>query len=60
MATFKFTSVAPVQAAAPAFVPNTTLEQDRETVLRLWAGFGNDKERLKNWGEDDVSKWYRI
>eukprot|EP00519_Triparma_laevis_P014672 CAMPEP_0182494002 /NCGR_PEP_ID=MMETSP1321-20130603/2904_1 /TAXON_ID=91990 /ORGANISM="Bolidomonas sp., Strain RCC1657" /LENGTH=124 /DNA_ID=CAMNT_0024696941 /DNA_START=88 /DNA_END=459 /DNA_ORIENTATION=+ len=38
---------------------NTTLTQDKATLLKLWAAMGGAKQTLTN-GSDDVSKWEGI
>ena len=38
---------------------NTTLSQDKATLLMLWAAMGGAKQTLTN-GSDDVSKWKGI
>ena len=69
VAAFETTStpryVAPGPIPATTVVPNITLEQDKQTLLRLWKAMGGDEEKLRrghgedNEGEDldDVSKW---
>ena len=38
---------------------NTTLAQDKATLLKLWAAMGEAKQTLTN-GSDDVSQWKGI
>ena len=38
---------------------NTTLAQDKATLLKLWAAIGGAKQTLTN-GSDDVSQWKGI
>ena len=65
--TFKTTSEAK-PATAPLIVANTTLEQDKETVLRCWLAMGGEEDVLRRryydggWKRrdepsDDVSEW---
>ena len=44
---FKTTGFAPAPVASPAIVPNATLEQDGETLLRLWSGWGKDQNNIR-------------
>ena len=38
---------------------NTSLEQDKATLLKVWAAVGGTKQTLTN-GSDDVSSWKGI
>ena len=72
VAMFKTTSTpkpaTPIVPIAPLIVANTTLEQDKETVLRCWLAMGGEEDVLRRryydggWKRrdepsDDVSEW---
>ena len=59
-AILKPTSAVLAPVAASIVVLNTTLEQDGETLLRLWEAFRRDEEELRQGLGDDVSKWYGV
>ena len=68
--TFKTTSEAK-PGTAPLIAANTTLEQDKETVLRCWLAMGGEDDKLRRryyvgeWRmrdepSDDASEWYGV
>ena len=63
VAMFETMSAAPAISSSLTVVSNTTLEQDRETLLRLWKAMGRDEDKLRrgccgdNEDLNDVSKW---
>ena len=72
-ATFK-TSSDPSPASAPLIAQNTTLEQDKATLLACWLAIGGKEDKLKgvyydrvdkktkmtDEPSDDMSEWFQV